>query len=802
MAVDQEMINAYNQALSGDESGFCEIYTKTYSYVYSHCRMIMKNDDDAMDLLQETYLAAFQSLGTLANINSIYSWLGQIAYRQGMKIFRKRKDVLLDDEAQGLFEVKENTDMSAVPGHDLEMQETADLIKGIIDELPESQRAVVLAYYYDGMSVGQIAELMETSSGTIKSRLNYARKHIEERVSAKEKQMGIRLHSAFAAIMAMTIRGAVSGLPMSAESAGAGYAVVSAKAGLNAASGGIYAAGQAQMAGGMNPAGQAQMAGGVNPAGQAQMAGGMNPAGQAQMAGGMNPAGQAQMAGGMNPTGQAQMAGGVNPAGQAQMAGGMNPAGQAQMAGGVNPGKYAASGMGVSGKAGAAAGSAAAAGGSAAATKIIVAVVLVICLLIGGGTTAYIISQNKEEDSVKPATTTEVIADSEQGEEDKTDESSEADTEEDAAEEENAAEDTAETTELTKAKIRNIYMKYVWEAYHFNWPDGTELFHNDEASTFDESDEYSENKFAVLDVNGDGEDELVIFYTSSAMANMRGGVYHYNQETGSIDTLFNGGPYCQFYPNGIMEVNISHDGAGGGGDIWPHELYKYNQDTGMYDDIGYVDDFVDDNGATYLYPGSDESTNDAASYQKWHDEFYGADAAEIEPDWLQITRENIRKFSSEFFDQVEKAVQADTPGVYDAGISYIRTIISNESAYDMEGELLANVPGLTKDPDEGDDMTRYSLNGKQLLIVDNLDAGCINYKDEAIDNFVIFGLYPGMDEASAIDKMERYGFTRQESEGAIEYISADNADNASVGIYIEGGKVQKISVDFVRNYAG
>lgn len=193
--ISEELIEGFNNALNGKEEGFNVVYNQTYSYVYGRCRMIMKNDDDAMELLQETYIAAYKSLDRLEDINNLYAWLGGIAYNQGMKMFRKRKDVLLDEDAEGLFDIQENVDVSLMPGEELEIQETAVIIKDILDELSEVQRAAVTAYYYDEMSVSQIAELMETTTGTIKSRLNYARKYIQKAVEEKEKTMGIKLHS-------------------------------------------------------------------------------------------------------------------------------------------------------------------------------------------------------------------------------------------------------------------------------------------------------------------------------------------------------------------------------------------------------------------------------------------------------------------------------------------------------------------------------------------------------------------------------------------------------------------------------
>lgn len=236
MAVDKELVIGYNKALAGEEEGFNIIYNRTYSYVFARCRMIMKNDYDAMELLQETYVSAYTSLNKLSDVNNIFSWLGSIAYNQGMKIFRKKKDVLLDDAAEFLFDVQENVDVDVIPGYEMEIRETANIVKNIIDELPEAQRAVVIAYYYDEKSVNEIATLMEVSIGTIKSRLNYARKHIEEAVKSKEKEMGIRIHTMYAPILFATISMKAASIAISDSKAQNLYIAISKQSGMTALS--------------------------------------------------------------------------------------------------------------------------------------------------------------------------------------------------------------------------------------------------------------------------------------------------------------------------------------------------------------------------------------------------------------------------------------------------------------------------------------------------------------------------------------------------------------------------------------
>ncbi|MBO6134106.1 MAG: RNA polymerase sigma factor, partial [Lachnospiraceae bacterium] len=180
MAADSTLVSAVDRMKKGEEEGFNYVYSRTFNYVYFRARSIMKNEDDARDLTQIVYMEAYKSIGTLDSPENIFSWLGGITYRQGMKLFRKKTDVLLDEDFEGVFENIVSTDKDTQPELSAEGQERAGIVKEAIEDLPEVQKATVIAYYFDGMKVEEIADMMDCSSGTVKSRLNYARKAMKK----------------------------------------------------------------------------------------------------------------------------------------------------------------------------------------------------------------------------------------------------------------------------------------------------------------------------------------------------------------------------------------------------------------------------------------------------------------------------------------------------------------------------------------------------------------------------------------------------------------------------------------------
>lgn len=205
MAVTEELKNAVERMQAKDETAFAIFYEQTYSYVYSKAKYVMHDEEDALDLTQETYIQAYKGIDSIEDVNNVYAWLGGIVYRQGMRIFNKKKELLTGEEQDYLFEEMEAND--AAPEQTVDKQATVDIVKGMIDELPELQRMAVMAFYYDNMKIDEIASMCECSSNTIKSRLNYAKKFLKEKVEAHEKQNRYKLCSVSPAIILLAFKG-------------------------------------------------------------------------------------------------------------------------------------------------------------------------------------------------------------------------------------------------------------------------------------------------------------------------------------------------------------------------------------------------------------------------------------------------------------------------------------------------------------------------------------------------------------------------------------------------------------------
>ena len=232
--IDRELREAVEQMRNGEEEGFAVLYRRTYRYVYSKAKFLMGEEEEALDLMQEVYLAAYKNIGTLKNINSVYAWLGAITLRQSSNLNRrKRHNVLLPEAEEELF--------TKIPDSEERIEDRmakegeVQAIRKCIGSLSQEQKEVVLAYYYDERKVSEIADLLDVSEGTVKSRLYLARKHLKDSLTEVEKKQGYKFYSVSAAAVAAAIGALFSDNSITAQAARGVYADLCARAGIRAA---------------------------------------------------------------------------------------------------------------------------------------------------------------------------------------------------------------------------------------------------------------------------------------------------------------------------------------------------------------------------------------------------------------------------------------------------------------------------------------------------------------------------------------------------------------------------------------
>ena len=185
------------RAANKDQSAIEQLYHMTNDNVYYSIKTMIQSEDIVMDIMQDTYLKAFSSLSQLKEPTAFRAWIKRIAHNKTVDYLRKTKPVMFSEmvsvDSDEMLDFKDERTAS-MPEEVLDQKETSRLIGEILDVLSEEQRIAVGMFYFDNMSIKEIAEILAVSENTVKSRLNYARKKIEAEVKALEKK-GTKLYS-------------------------------------------------------------------------------------------------------------------------------------------------------------------------------------------------------------------------------------------------------------------------------------------------------------------------------------------------------------------------------------------------------------------------------------------------------------------------------------------------------------------------------------------------------------------------------------------------------------------------------
>ena len=180
---------------NGDDSAFEIIFNEYKNDLFFFALKITKSREIAEEVVQETFLAMYQSIEKLQNIDSFKSWLFSICHNQCYKYIKKENnDVLLDEDTFNIVLETSSDGSSDLPEELLEAKMLKSIMVEMFDSLPQSQREAMILYYYKEMPVSDISDIMQVPVGTVKSYLNYGRKKIKQSVGDYEQANNVRLH--------------------------------------------------------------------------------------------------------------------------------------------------------------------------------------------------------------------------------------------------------------------------------------------------------------------------------------------------------------------------------------------------------------------------------------------------------------------------------------------------------------------------------------------------------------------------------------------------------------------------------
>lgn len=179
-------------AKNGNKKAFDKLYKLTSNDVWFTCVSLLKDEENAKDIMQETYITAFLKLNTLKDEEKFCGWLTAIATNKSKNKLKGKVEYQIDDE---VLIAETETDELMLPEEYINKAEKRKVLLQIIeDTLSFNQYQVVLMFYFNELSIAEIAQALEISEGTVKSRLNSSRAKMKTAIEDYENKSGDKLH--------------------------------------------------------------------------------------------------------------------------------------------------------------------------------------------------------------------------------------------------------------------------------------------------------------------------------------------------------------------------------------------------------------------------------------------------------------------------------------------------------------------------------------------------------------------------------------------------------------------------------
>ena len=179
-------------AKNGNKKAFDKLYKLTSNDVWFTCVSLLKDEENAKDIMQETYITAFLKLDTLNDEQKFCGWIISIAVNKCKNKLKGKVEYQIDDE---VLITEAETDELMLPEEYITKAEKRKVLLQIMeDTLSFNQYQVVLMFYFNELSIAEIAQALEISEGTVKSRLNSSRAKMKTAIEDYEKKSGDKLH--------------------------------------------------------------------------------------------------------------------------------------------------------------------------------------------------------------------------------------------------------------------------------------------------------------------------------------------------------------------------------------------------------------------------------------------------------------------------------------------------------------------------------------------------------------------------------------------------------------------------------
>lgn len=188
MKEEVDYTEAVEKAKQGDQQAKEVLYTETCQHMFFLAKSIVKSDEEAMDIIHDSYICVFQKLDNIKNLSGFKSYLRTTVVNRCKNYLSKKKPLYLSDMTEDGEDFELEDIDGEIPDELLENKDVIECVRRVVESLPEEQRMCVILRYYDEMNLQEIADTLEVSLGTVKSRLSRASKKMRDEIERLEKE--------------------------------------------------------------------------------------------------------------------------------------------------------------------------------------------------------------------------------------------------------------------------------------------------------------------------------------------------------------------------------------------------------------------------------------------------------------------------------------------------------------------------------------------------------------------------------------------------------------------------------------
>lgn len=180
-------IELVRRAKQGDKKAFSELVTNHSERVYNLALRILRNKEDAEDILQETFLTALEKFDSFDGRSAFFTWIYRIATNASLMKLRRKKIVYTEfpdnPDLEKNIENAAFVDWSQDPTANVQDKELKSILDKSINELPEIYRTVFIMRDLEYLSIKETSKILEIGEENVKIRLRRARFYLRDKLS-------------------------------------------------------------------------------------------------------------------------------------------------------------------------------------------------------------------------------------------------------------------------------------------------------------------------------------------------------------------------------------------------------------------------------------------------------------------------------------------------------------------------------------------------------------------------------------------------------------------------------------------